>query len=308
MPIATLENCKINYIQINHNNIKDQQPEDIVMIHGLATNLAFWYNIANQLNLKDTQGKQINTRITLFDLPGHGRSSMLQSGYNCDNMSSILSELIEYLNLKKIHLITHSFGGSIGLTFAHKYPEKIKSLVLADVRLKILQPQQLLSNWHNWEILDQQLRQININISPDESEAGFQLLTEIAKSQVNQQNNSSVELKNNLDLLPFQQNIHTAKKWLNLIETTPAMIEFKQPEPITESELQHLKLPTFLIYGANSPNLITKIKLEQLGNITNSYIVEKAGHFFPLSKPHIFLNQTSQFLEKIIKIESNIPD
>lgn len=295
MPIANLSNVKLNYLQINY-QINDEKIEDIIMIHGLATNLAFWYAIANNLTLINSQNQAINSRITLFDLTGHGRSSMPETGYTCTDIAHQLLQLIEYLKIDKFHLIAHSFGGSIAVDFFNLFPEKVKSLILADVRLKILQPEQIPRNWQNWELINQELTKVGINLPPDEPEAGIKLLTAIAQIQINQPDLSNINTEILGKLIPIQQNIQTAKKWLKLIETTTAMTDFSQKEEINKDQLKELREKTYLIYGERSPNLMTKIELEKFFNFNHNYLVENAGHFFPLSQPQIFREKITEFI------------
>ena len=62
MPFANLSGARIFYQQIG-------QGPDLVFLHGLAANHAFWFTrIAFALKQR--------FRLTLYDLRGHGRSSM----------------------------------------------------------------------------------------------------------------------------------------------------------------------------------------------------------------------------------------
>jgi hypothetical protein len=56
------------------------------MVHGLATNLAFWY-------IRYVSAFSKRYRVTLYDLRGHGRSSITDSGYTPKNMAVDLQKL-----------------------------------------------------------------------------------------------------------------------------------------------------------------------------------------------------------------------
>ena len=231
MPLARLENLQLNYLQIHHQNklsLEQNQPwEDIIMIHGWATNLAFWYPIANKLIIQPQISCYPGTRITLFDLPGHGRSSMVSSGYSCTQIALQLKQLVDYLKLDRFHLVTHSFGGRVAIDFVAQFPEKVKSLTLADVRLNVCQPQQLLSHWSHRQQIEQFLSQVNLQIPANETEAGMELLTQMARCKVSQTDKSTFNTDILGKVIPLFPNPQTAKKWLKLMETTNAQKEFR---------------------------------------------------------------------------------
>ena len=174
MPIAQLKNIRCNYLQLKPSNSEEHNTlvQDIVMIHGLSTNLAFWYPVATILSKI--------FRITLFDLRGHGRSEMPQTGYSPKDMAVDIAELLDFLDIKQAHFVGHSFGGSVALCYINQYPQSALSLTLADVRLKCLQAHQKTCDWPNWDLLQPILNKAGIAISDNEVEAGYRLLTEFA--------------------------------------------------------------------------------------------------------------------------------
>src|SRR5699024_5453947 len=67
------------------------------------------------------------------DAPGYGKSSDQSEIYkNFSQFSDVLYEFIEKLNLESVYLLGHSMGAAIAVDFAHRFPEKVKKLVLAD--------------------------------------------------------------------------------------------------------------------------------------------------------------------------------
>lgn len=93
MPTACLKTVDLHYLQLGEQNSQNSFPSDLVMVHGLAASLGFWSYTASVL-------AQTN-RVTLFDLRGHGRSSMPQSGYTPRQMAEDLKELLDYLGDRK---------------------------------------------------------------------------------------------------------------------------------------------------------------------------------------------------------------
>lgn len=126
MPRATVNDVSIHYQQAGHG-------PDLVMIHGLFGNLAFWYLSVLPALVRDF-------RVTLYDLRGHGYSDMPRSGYTSSHMAADLKELLDHLGVKQAHLVGHSFGGAVALHFAVLHPIHVLSLTLADARVPSLQP------------------------------------------------------------------------------------------------------------------------------------------------------------------------
>jgi proline iminopeptidase len=74
------------------------------------------------------------TRNTLiyYDQRGTGRSTT-EVGPETITLEAFVEDieaLREALGYERIHVLTHSFGSRIGLTYAHRYPDRVRSLVL----------------------------------------------------------------------------------------------------------------------------------------------------------------------------------
>ena len=79
-----------------------------------------------------------NQRAVIFyDQLGSGKSKLMQNTkelehlWQKDRFIEELELLIDHLNLKKVDLFGHSWGGTLALDYALKYPEKINKLCLA---------------------------------------------------------------------------------------------------------------------------------------------------------------------------------
>ena len=84
MPIAKVNGVALNYLQLDDSD--GAAREDLIMVHGLATNMAFWYfNYGVPLSKK--------FRVTLYDLRGHGRSEMPDTGYTPATLGQDLGAL-----------------------------------------------------------------------------------------------------------------------------------------------------------------------------------------------------------------------
>lgn len=286
MPLVQLENVKLNYLLLGPAESVEDEPT-LVMVHGLATNLAFWYGIASTL--------ANSYRVLLLDLRGHGRSSMPPSGYSPSHMATDLQELLKTLEIATAVLIGHSFGGAVVLHCALQASCQIERIVLADVRLKQFQPQQQPQDWPHWPQLQKTLATLNIHLAEDEPEAGYRLLVEMARLQV-EQPQAVATVQGLSSLYPQGAGLGTVQRWLKLLDTTTAWQEFIADDGLTQSHLQMLQKPTLALYGEHSPTLATGRQLQVCWPHSQLELVSSAGHFFPLSQPQTFIAHLERFL------------
>src|SRR5512140_3346345 len=71
-------------------------------------------------------------RLIFIDERGSGRSEKLEdpSGYTVENMVEDVEEVRTALNLGKINLLGHSYGGVLAQAYALKYQQNLSHLVL----------------------------------------------------------------------------------------------------------------------------------------------------------------------------------
>jgi pimeloyl-ACP methyl ester carboxylesterase len=69
-------------------------------------------------------------RCIEFDFRGHGRSSAPREGYNLDNLTSDLVQLVESNGYTPLHFVGSGMGAMVGLRIALRRPELLQSMVL----------------------------------------------------------------------------------------------------------------------------------------------------------------------------------
>lgn len=111
----------VNGTQLHFQRIGQGTP--LVMIHGLLLgNMASWYfSVAAQLAEKH--------EVLLYDLRGHGLSSMSADGYDLGTMVDDLEALLSDQGLHEVALVGHSYGAVIALQFALRHPDRVSRLV-----------------------------------------------------------------------------------------------------------------------------------------------------------------------------------
>ncbi|MDO8601408.1 MAG: alpha/beta hydrolase [bacterium] len=96
----------------------------ILILYGWGSYAKRWDNVKE---LFEAQGY----KVFVPDLPGFGENPPPATAWNIDNYVEWVKDFAEKNNLGQFFLLGHSFGGSIGIKFAVKYPEKLKGLILA---------------------------------------------------------------------------------------------------------------------------------------------------------------------------------
>ena len=291
MPVLKTDNIAINYLQLPYEGpaeyLRNGEPEDLVMIHGLATNMAFWY-----LNIAPALAKRY--RVTLFDLRGHGRSSMTESGYRPEQLSGDLKLLLDHLQIDRIHVVAHSFGALVALRFGLQNPDRIASLVLADSHIAEVRHLQGGSPWDCADRVQTILDSNHIQLTADDPYFGYRLLKVLAKKQI-AGDVLSDELKEIINPLMNKAGKRTAKQWVKLLETTQAEQELMSDDGLSLQALRTLKFPILALYGERSQALATGKKLLWVWPHARFHMIKGEGHFFPASKPDRVLAECRTF-------------
>jgi pimeloyl-ACP methyl ester carboxylesterase len=262
---------------------------NVVLIHGLATNHAFW-----RVDLLLPLARKY--RVTIYDMRGHGYSEMPPSGYTSMDMVADLNQLLKQLNISRVDLIGHSFGGVVALHYAALYGGQVSSLTIADSRIRGLQPHHSSVNWPNQDQARQKLKELGLEVPEGETEAGFWLLEQLASPKWQQ---ARQQLKGTQLYVPFggwNGGQRTAERWLKLINTTTAKQELTSISGLTPERLATIRQPTLLLYGEHSPVLSSLSGLRECLPDCESEIIEGAGHFFPLTRPRLLLDKLTRFL------------
>ena len=96
--------------------IQEGAGEDLVLLHGyLSCKESFYWQI-----------KYFSKyfRVTAFDFWGFGKSPPLTEPWSVDDYAAHTLALLDELDIRRAHLLTHSFGGRVGLKLLAAHGER----------------------------------------------------------------------------------------------------------------------------------------------------------------------------------------
>ncbi len=247
---------------------------DVVLLHGLATNRAFWF--ASHAPALVEAG----FRVTLFDLRGHGYSTMSTTGYSATALARDLGDLMDGLKINQAHLIGHSYGGGVALEFAVEHPDRVHSLVILDSRVNRLQPQQWLNEGAPLTDFECAVLDATPADWENETQIGLRYLESLARHTV-----SGTTFPSMGNWTPFGEGRggkRTATQFVRLLDFTDASREFLVMGALpARIRTQLTGTPVMLAYGGISRCLPSQKALRELLPHARCEQVADAGHFFP---------------------------
>jgi 3-oxoadipate enol-lactonase len=103
----------------------------LLLQHGFSRNSRFWYNWVPLV------GHEF--RVIRPDMRGMGRSTVPAERYEpaLDTFADDVRRLLDHLGIERIVFVGESFGGIIGLQFAHTYPQRTRALVLCNTPCRL---------------------------------------------------------------------------------------------------------------------------------------------------------------------------
>ncbi len=95
----------------------------VLLLHGIGASAGEW----------DFQLPSLETDHTVIrlDLRGHGLSE-LGAAFTIADLATDAAALLDHLDVAQAHVIGHSLGGTVALSLALDYPERVRSLTLAN--------------------------------------------------------------------------------------------------------------------------------------------------------------------------------
>ena len=103
----------------------------MLLQHGFSRSGKFWYSWVPLLAHE--------FRILRPDMRGMGRSAIPEDKYqpSLDVFADDVRSILDHLDIDKVVYVGESFGGIVGLKFAHKYPQRTRALVLCNTPCRL---------------------------------------------------------------------------------------------------------------------------------------------------------------------------
>ncbi len=127
--LINFNNAEIEYQLTGKSNKKT-----ILFIHGLGANLSQF----------EAQHLYFNSKFNVLSisLPGHGNSFLhknyIPSEFTLPALSGYIMELLNELDIDKVHVVANSMGGNIGYEMLQSNPERINSLTTFGTSAEII--------------------------------------------------------------------------------------------------------------------------------------------------------------------------
>ena len=260
MPYASVNGARI-YYEVHG------EGEPVIFLNGILANTASW---AFQLPVFSREFE-----VILMDFRGQGRSDKPRMRYTMEMHADDVRALLDHLDVQRAHVVGISYGAEVGMIFALRYPERVRSLVVACAVSHVDRPMRLRAD--RW-LMAARLRSgrfLFLTVVPDiYSDEFLEERWEFVRTTAPR-----------FDEVDFDAFIELLKSFLEL--------------DITD-ELDKIRAPTLVIAGGEDrvkPPRYSRLIHERIPN-SEFVIIEGAGHVVVWEKPAEFNSVVLSFLKK----------
>ena len=114
---ALIQECKLFY-----RYDKNDSNETVLLLHGWGCDSSIFSSFVNEFCNKAS--------VIAVDFPGHGQSGEPQEPWGVPEYAEQVRLLLKEMEVSKVHIIAHSFGGRVAIWLAAHYPEMIDKMIL----------------------------------------------------------------------------------------------------------------------------------------------------------------------------------
>lgn len=119
-----IQSQKIKVGELDIHYLTGGQGDPLVVIHGGSNGARAWRKNVEELSARYT--------VYVPDLPGFGRSQPINGDYYIPELVEFVDGFSRSLDLESFHLMGHSLGGGVALSYTLEHPHKVKKLVLVN--------------------------------------------------------------------------------------------------------------------------------------------------------------------------------
>ncbi len=258
-------------IEVNGINIYYEihgKGKPVIFANGIFANTLSWFNQTPIFSKK--------YQVILYDMRGQGKSDKPEEVYSFDLHVEDQKALLEKLNISKVDHIGISYGAELGLAFALKYPDMLRSLTVCS-GVSYIGPylNQVAQLWREACILANPLMFYHSTVPFNFSET---------------------YINNNITLLEQAKERYALFNYPAFVRLLDAFLELNITDQIHKNDI-----PTCIIGGEKDilkpPYPYSMIMHEKIPN-SELVIIPQSGHVVTWEKPEEFNSIVLGFLEK----------
>ncbi|MEO8456554.1 MAG: alpha/beta hydrolase [Chloroflexota bacterium] len=280
---------KVNGLRLHYFEWKGKGTRPLVLMHGLRDYAYYWQDAANRL--------MDDFHIFAPDQRGHGESEQAPGGYLVWALASDLTGFVDKMDLGRFDLVGLSLGSRVSMAYAREKSLRLKHLVLADMGPQMARvgavglKQDMTSKAERppSSFTLEDARKFYASQWPTLDEASIERLIQnsLAKDESGPSTSAGAELRTGMYSNAYDRKLADV--------TTKAAI----PEiAYLWDSLTHVKCPTLVCRGEESPILDDEIASRMVGALPNGqlYVFRETGHSLPRLQPERFAEMVRGFL------------
>ena len=117
-----IDGVRLHWVQLGQQNTESAEHVPIVLLHGLTDSHLTWRAVAAEL--------AVDHCVLAPDLPGCGLSERPNASYRLQWHAHVIARWLERLDLRRVDVVGHSFGGGVAQMLLLECPERIRRIVL----------------------------------------------------------------------------------------------------------------------------------------------------------------------------------
>ncbi|ELR68434.1 hydrolase [Fulvivirga imtechensis AK7] len=233
-----------------------------------------------------------NHRLIFYDQRACGRSSLEidSATMSIAGFTDDIEQLRKALNLEKVDILGHSWGGLLAMHYAINYPENIDHLILSN---------SMPASTDGWQ---QEEAQLAARITREDS---LERANIMASEEMQQRKASAIK---KLMMLSFKTQFHDKSKLdsLNIYIPDDFMQRSAKFSHLGKDlmsfnlydDLRQLNMSTLIIYGKDEPAAsLSGKELEKIIPGSKLVVIENSGHFPFVEQPEAYFGQINSFVK-----------
>jgi pimeloyl-ACP methyl ester carboxylesterase len=271
MPIVDANGCQMFYEVDDFTDPWTSDKEAVWLQHGVGRSTKFWYHWVPALARR--------YRVIRRDMRGHGQSSAPPPDHkwSLDELAEDMRAFMDAVGLERVHYVGESIGGIIGILFATRWPERLKSLTICNSPTTIRRAgEQALSGSHG---------SVSQTLAKEGSRAWGRLLIE--QRIISGKNPAHIEWVLN----------EWGKTATHVLQGVTRTLDGADTEPL----LPQVKVPTLILAPSRSPitSLSDQLKMRTLIPNARIAVIEGPGH-------EIYVDQAAECIDPLLRFLSTL--